>query len=104
NRRPPACKAGALPAELTPLVGLQCKRRETRRFRRREQLSQRPSCLGEAEADLARLSGPVEALFGAGALDDHVAVAPAELGARHAVLVPEVGDPLLELLVLDCQQ
>jgi hypothetical protein len=26
NRRPPACKAGALPAELTPLVAGQCRR------------------------------------------------------------------------------
>src|SRR6266536_3451620 len=47
-----------------------------------------------------RLSGALEALFEAGALDDHVTVAEAATHAGLAVLVPEVRDSLLDLGVL----
>jgi hypothetical protein len=44
--------------------------------------------------------GAVEALFGAGALDDLVALAEAQPRTRGALLVPEARDPGFELRVL----
>src|SRR5438270_6545341 len=41
-----------------------------------------------------------EPLFLPGPLDDHVAVTEAQHGARVALLLPQLGDPLFELLVL----
>src|SRR6201987_3724426 len=48
----------------------------------------------------ARLGRAGEPLFVAGALNDQVAVAEADRGTDLALLVPELGDLLLELLVL----
>src|SRR4051812_28185088 len=70
NRRPSACKADALPAELTPRAG------------RLYRASRRPLDYGgrlDACEDAARGSGsPGEPLFLACLLDDHVAVSEAE--------------------------
>ena len=41
-----------------------------------------------------------QALFVAGSLDDFVAVAEAEVGSEHPLLVPETLDAVLELLDL----
>ena len=46
------------------------------------------------------LGGPVDAVFEAGATNDLVAVAEAKAHAGLAVLVPEPGDALVELLEL----
>ena len=46
------------------------------------------------------LGGPVDALFQAGATDDLVAVAEAKAHAGLAVLVPEPGDAIVQLLEL----
>ena len=46
------------------------------------------------------LGGPVDALFEAGATNDLVAVAEAEANTGLAVLVPESGDALVQLLEL----
>lgn len=44
--------------------------------------------------------GSLEALLGACARDDPVAVSEAQPGPEEPVLVPEVGEPLVELLQL----
>jgi hypothetical protein len=54
----------------------------------------------EAPFGNSGLRGAREALLVSRALDDLVAVAEAVGDARVAMLVPELGDPLLELLVL----
>jgi hypothetical protein len=41
-----------------------------------------------------------QALFVAGSLDDFVAVAEAEMGSKHPLLVPETLETVLELLDL----
>ena len=46
------------------------------------------------------LGGPVDALFQAGATDDLVAVAKPKAHAGLAVLVPEPGDAIIQLLEL----
>lgn len=46
------------------------------------------------------LCGPVDALFETGATDDLVAVAEAKAHASLAVLVPELGDAVVQLLEL----
>jgi len=46
----------------------------------------------------SRLCGSSQPLFVAGSLDDLVAVAEAEVGSEHPLLVPETLDAVLELL------
>ena len=49
------------------------------------------------------LGGAGEPLVLAGALDDRVTVAEANVCARLAPLVPQIGNPLFEVLMLCCQ-
>ena len=81
-----ACKADALPAELTP---------------RRAKGSGTPpgARAGAAGPDGGMLRRALQPLFVPGALDDP-SRSPKRMRASRAVLVPELRDPLLELVVL----
>ena len=55
---------------------------------------------GPGGEEWCRLSRAGEALFVARPLDDFVAIAEAELGSKHALLVPQTLELLLEVLDL----
>jgi hypothetical protein len=51
-------------------------------------------------AGMVALSGSVDALFETGAADDRIAVPVAGLSPRLPMLVPELGNPIVELAEL----